>query len=146
VRATATTNLEVRPFRVTDQPTVICLWLKCGLVVPWNDPTTDIARKLGVQPQFFLVGDLDGEVIATAMAGYEGHRGWVNYLAVEPHYQRRGIGRRMMAEVERLLLAEGCPKINLQVRATNRQAISFYERIGFNVEPVIGLGKRLISP
>jgi ribosomal protein S18 acetylase RimI-like enzyme len=144
--ANVDTSLVIRPFSTIDQPAVIALWHMCGLVVPQNDPATDIARKLRVQPHLFLVGVLDGQLVATAMAGYEGHRGWVNYLAVEPRCQRRGIGRRMMNEVERLLLLEGCPKINLNVRNNNTQVITFYERLGFTVDAVVGMGKRLMSP
>jgi ribosomal protein S18 acetylase RimI-like enzyme len=138
-------TLMIRPFSMADKPAVITLWHTCGLVVPQNDPATDIARKLQVQPHLFLVGLLDGQLVATAMAGYEGHRGWVNYLAVEPRYQRRGIGRRMMDEAERLLLLEGCPKINLNVRNNNTQVIAFYERLGFTVDAVVGMGKRIMS-
>ena len=86
----------------------------------------------------------EGRVIASAMGGYEGHRGWVNYLAVDPEYQRRSIGRQMMAAVEERLMALGCPKINLQVRADNASALAFYERIGYGRDDVVSMGKRLI--
>ena len=91
-----------------------------------------------------MVGILDGKIIATAMGGYEGHRGWVNYLAVDPEYQRKGYGRQIMAEIEKRLLALGCPKINLQVRDGNTQALEFYNRIGYKNDNVVSLGKRLI--
>jgi ribosomal protein S18 acetylase RimI-like enzyme len=140
------TGISFRPYQDDDQAQVIALWRACGLVVPQNDPATDISRKLQEQRRLFLVGVLDSQVVATAMAGYEGHRGWVYYLAVDPRHQRKGIGRRIMAEVERLLLAEGCPKINLMVRQTNQQVIAFYEKIGFSIDPVVAMGKRLVSP
>jgi len=78
------------------------------------------------------------------MAGYGGHRGWINYLAVSPAQQRRGFGLALVAEAERCLDALGCPKVNLQVRANNPGAIAFYQRAGYEVDDVIGLGKRLV--
>jgi len=135
--------MRIRPFEDADRDEVVALWELCDLVRPWNDPGKDIARKLLVQRELFLVG-LDGPaIVATAMAGYEGHRGWVNYLAVHPERRRRGLGRAIMAEVERLLRAAGCPKINLQVRGSNTAAIDFYERLGFRVDDAVSLGKRL---
>ncbi len=136
-------NLEIRPFDPVDEADVVRLWERCGLVVPWNDPRRDIGRKLRVQPELFLVGLVEGGIVATAMAGYEGHRGWVNYLAVHPDRQRGGIGRRMMDAVEERLRAIGCPKINVQVRASNRGVIDFYRAIGFEDDDVVSLGKRL---
>jgi len=133
----------IRPYRAADEAEVIALWRACDLVRPWNDPRKDVARKLRVNPEWFLVGELDGRVIATCMAGYEGHRGWINYLAVAPAHQRAGCARQLMDEVEKNLRAAGCAKINLQVRATNRAALAFYERIGFKVDDVISMGKRL---
>jgi len=135
--------MNIRPFHLADQESVVELWSRCGLVRPWNDPRKDIARKLAVQPELFLVLEIDGAVTGTVMAGYEGHRGWINYLAVDPTARRRGAGRALMAEAERLLRERGCPKINLQVRCDNRQAIAFYERVGFGEDAVVSLGKRL---
>jgi ribosomal protein S18 acetylase RimI-like enzyme len=114
-----------------------------GLVVPWNNPHRDIRRKLEVQPDMFLVACSDERIIATVMAGYDGYRGWINYLAVHPNHQRTGIGRRMMNEAEVRLRAAGCPKINLQVRSTNAGVIEFYKRIGYKTDDVVSLGKRL---
>jgi ribosomal protein S18 acetylase RimI-like enzyme len=111
--------------------------------VPWNDPRRDIALKLAVQPHLFLVGALGTSVIATIMAGYEGHRGWLNYLAVSPEYQRHGIGRRMVEAATALLKAAGCPKINLQIRRSNTDVIAFYTRLGFTIDDVVSMGKRL---
>ena len=92
--------MQIRPYREGDEVAVIALWRECGLVVPWNDPARDIARKLQVGRDLFLVGESQGELVATAMGGYEGHRGWVNYLAVSPSHRRRGYGERLMAELE----------------------------------------------
>lgn len=133
----------IRPYRNTDGDAVIKLWQECGLVKPWNDPRKDIKRKQGVDPDLFLVGIHDDLLAATVMAGYEGHRGWINYLAVAPKLQRQGLGREMMKAAERLLLARGCPKINLQVRAENEAIISFYQAIGYGRDEVVSLGKRL---
>jgi hypothetical protein len=84
-------NLIIRPFRTTDQKRVIQLWKQCGLLVPWNNPEEDIKRKLADSPEMFIVGELDKEVIATCMFGYDGHRGWVYYLAVKPDRQRNKV-------------------------------------------------------
>ena len=136
-------RLQIRAFEPSDKTAVVQLWEDCGLVVPWNNPYRDIARKVKVQPELFLVGCMDGCVIATVMAGYEGHRGWINYLAVKPEYRRQGMGRQIMQEAEACLRALGCPKINLQVRASNAGVIEFYRRIGFKPDDVVSLGKRL---
>jgi ribosomal protein S18 acetylase RimI-like enzyme len=134
--------LKIRPYRPADEETVIGLWRDCDLV-RWSDPKKDVTRKLKVNPEWFLVGEIDGIVVATCMVGYEGHRGWINLLAVAPAHQRGGHGRALLAEAERLLRAAGCPKINLQVRAANAAVIAFYQRLGFKVDDVVGLGKRL---
>ena len=136
-------NMKIRPFDTSDKASVVRLWTDCGLVVPWNNPQRDIQRKLKIHPEMFLVGCSDGQIIATVMAGYEGHRGWINYLAVHLQYRRSGIGRRMMEEAESRLRAAGCPKINLQVRTENAEVIEFYKRIGFKTDDVVSLGKRL---
>lgn len=133
----------IRPYRQTDEAALLALWQACDLIKPQNDPRKDIARKLRVNPEWFLVGELDGCLVAGVMAGYEGHRGWLNYLAVSPAHRRAGLGRAMVAEAERLLRAAGCPKINLQVRPENPGVIAFYERIGFTVEGAVSLGRRL---
>jgi ribosomal protein S18 acetylase RimI-like enzyme len=135
--------LEIRPFVASDEKAVIALWSQCGLLRPWNDPRKDIARKLRVQRELFLVGILDGVVVATVMAGYDGHRGWINYLAVDPGHRRMGLGKALMVEAERLLRELGCPKINLQVRRENIEAAAFYSHLGFREDDVVSYGKRL---
>jgi len=132
-----------RPFDKSDQQAVIDLWVDCGLVVPWNDPVKDIERKLKVDPDLFLVGVLNGEIVASVMGGYEGHRGWINYLAVSPRHQRKGYGRLIMEAIELAIAQKGCPKINLQIRAANTDIAAFYQSIGYDIDNVIGLGKRL---
>jgi ribosomal protein S18 acetylase RimI-like enzyme len=136
-------TMDIRRYEARDEKSVVQLWTDCGLVVPWNDPRRDIQRKLKVQADMFLVACLDNRVVATVMAGYEGHRGWINYLAVSPQCRRKGVGRRMMEEAEAMLRAAGSPKINLQVRSTNDAVIGFYKRIGFKTDDVMSLGKRL---
>ena len=137
-------NLEIRPYQKDDEEKVIALWRECNLVVPWNNIKLDIERKLKVNPELFLIGSYNGEIVATAMGGYEGHRGWVNYLAVSKKYQRKGFGQQIMIEIENRLRAIGCPKINLQIRTTNAEAINFYKNIGYSTDQVICMGKRLI--
>jgi len=135
----------IRPFEPDDTEAVVALWESCGLVRPWNDPRRDIARKLSVQPELFLVATDDrGAVVGAGMAGFDGHRGWVNYLAVRPDLQGGGLGRALMAEFERSLTAMGCPKLNLQVRAGNERVIGFYESLGYADDRTVSLGKRLI--
>lgn len=136
-------SLRIRPYRPEDEEAVLDLWNACNLVVPHNNPRKDIVRKLQVNPEWFLVGELNGKIIASCMAGYEGHRGWINYLAVSPHAQRQGLATRMMEEVEKLLRKAGCPKINLQIRSTNLQVIEFYKSLGFKIDEVTSMGKRL---
>jgi len=111
------------------------------LAVSWNGPVEDIQRKLSLQREMFLVGLLSGQLVAALMAGYEGHRGWINYLAVAPDHYNRAFGRDMMAEAR--LRALGCPKINLQVRNSNASVIEFYKSIGFSIDDVTSMGKRL---
>ena len=166
-------SLTIRPFHTADEADVVALWQACGLTRPWNDPHKDIARKLGVQREWFLVGTVPADqtahglaappsstdaihagearakasppqLIASVMAGYDGHRGWVNYLAVHPAHQRQGHAARLMAQVETLLTAAGCPKLSLQVRQGNDAALAFYETLGYGVDPVVSMGKRLI--
>lgn len=137
--------MHIRPFQPADEAAVVALWQRCELTRPWNDPHQDIQRKLGVQPELFLVGERDGRLVASVMAGFDGHRGWVNYLAVCPAQRRRGLGRQLMAAVEQRLEALGCPKLNLQVREGNQAVLTFYERLGYRVEPLLSLGKRLIA-
>lgn len=137
------TELEIRSYQESDQAAVVQLWRDCGLVVRWNDPAKDIHRKLAVQRDMFLVGLLGSRLVAAVMAGYQGHRGWINYLAVAPDCRKSGYGRRMMAEAEACLRALGCPKINLQIRNSNTDVIEFYDRIGYSVDDVVSMGKRL---
>lgn len=136
-------EMKIRKYQTDDQEMIIDLWERCGLVAPQNNPHKDIKRKLKVNPDWFLVGELNGKIIATCMAGYEGHRGWINYLAVAPDFQRQGFARQIMNKAESLLRAAGCPKINLQVRSSNAAVIEFYKAIGFSIDDVVSMGRRL---
>ena len=111
----------------------------------WNDPRQDIDRKLAIADDGFLVGEIDGTVVASVMVGYDGHRGWVNYLGVDPDVEGEGYGRAIMAAAESWLVARGCPKLNLQVRSTNAGAMAFYDSLGFIRDDVVSYGKRLID-
>jgi ribosomal protein S18 acetylase RimI-like enzyme len=137
--------MHIREYRDSDQQAVIALWHECELVVPRNDPAKDIARKIRVQANLFLVGVDEQGIVATVMGGYDGHRGWVNYLAVKPAAQRRGYGRKIMHAVESRITAMGCPKINLQIRAGNTAVLAFYQALGYAHDDVIGMGKRIKS-
>ena len=136
---------DIRPFRTGDEAALVALWAACDLLRPWNDPHRDIRRKLALRDDLLLVASAAGELVGSVMAGYEGHRGWINYLAVGPAHRRGGLGRQLMREAERRLAAVGCPKINLQVRAGNADVLAFYEAIGYRVDEVVSLGKRLVD-
>ena len=133
----------VRAFRDSDTDSLIALWQACGLVVPQNDPRKDILRKMKVNPEWLLVGERDGKLMGSCMTGYEGHRGWINYLAVHPDHRRQGFASELMKKAEEILREAGCPKINLQIRSSNATVIAFYESIGFTEDKVVSFGKRL---
>jgi ribosomal protein S18 acetylase RimI-like enzyme len=135
---------QIRQYEPTDEAAVVQLWKDCGLVVPWNDPHRDVRRKQSVQPELFLVCEVSGEIVASVMAGYDGHRGWLHYVGVHPSSRRLGIGRALLDEVEIRLRAMGCPKINLQVRTENREAMAFYRAVGYVEDEVLSFGRRLI--
>ncbi len=138
--------MTVRPYRESDEQDVVTLW---GEVFPdapaWNDPAGNIRLKLGVQSELFLVAVVKSRAVGTAMAGFDGHRGWVYFVAVEPAHRKRGIGRALMRAVEDGLRRMGCPKLNLQVRASNPTAVRFYERLGYTIEDRVSMGRRLAA-
>ncbi|MBT4890757.1 MAG: GNAT family acetyltransferase [Rhodospirillales bacterium] len=140
------TEITIRPYGSNDEAAVIQLWHDCGLTVTWNDPAKDIERKLTEQPELFLVAqNNDASIIGSIMAGFDGHRGAVNYLAVHPDHRKQGIAEKLMNKVEALLIEAGCPKINVMVRGSNLEANGFYEAIGYEPQDVVVLGKRLIE-
>ena len=137
--------MEVRPFRETDRGELVALWHDCGLVRPWNDVDHDIDRKLAHDAAHLLVAVHEDVVVGSVMVGYDGHRGWLNYLAVRPGRRGEGLGRLLVAEAESRLVRLGCAKVNLQVRHGNDDAIDFYRRIGYTIDEVVGMGRRLID-
>lgn len=139
------TDAVIRHFEERDRDAVVKLWQDCGLTRPWNDPQKDIDRKLAVNPEWFVVAEVETEVVASVMIGYDGHRGWVNYLAVKPATQRSGLGAILMAFAETTLRDAGCPKLNIQVRRSNREVLDFYRALEYDDDDCVSLGKRLIS-
>lgn len=136
--------MEIRPYLESDEAIVAALWREVFPDAPaWNIPEADIKRKLAVQRELFLVAQIGSEVVGTAMAGYDGHRGWVYYVVIGPRYRRQRIGTALMERVEEGLARLGCPKVNLQVRASNEGVVSFYKKLGYEVEERVSMGKRL---
>lgn len=140
-----TPGLSIRQFGGDDRDAVVGLWERCDLTRPWNDPHHDIDRKLERDPDGFLVGCIGERIVASVMVGYDGHRGWINYLAVDPDTRGAGHGRAVMRAAEAHLLALGCPKVNLQIRTSNLDAVNFYESIGYSPDDVVSMGRRLID-
>jgi ribosomal protein S18 acetylase RimI-like enzyme len=138
-------SLSIDTYRDGDKAAIINLWQECGLVVPWNNPLTDIARKIADSPELFFTGRIDSKLVASCMAGYDGHRGWIYFLAVARSEQRKGFAAQLVAHVEAQLIELGCPKLELMVRDRNSEVIAFYEAIGFNLDPVRVLSKRLLK-
>lgn len=138
--------MRIRTFRTDDTEAVVALWDRAELIRSWNDPHKDLARKLEVQPELFVVAvDDDERIVGAVMAGYDGHRGWMNYLAVDPEARDRGVGRALVEHVEGALHELGCPKVNVQVRSSNVRVVAFYEHLGYRIDDTIDLGKRLIA-
>lgn len=143
-------SITVRAFAPADEDVVVELWHEVGLTRPWNDPRADIRRKLTVQPELFLVAvdqsveGTTGLVVGTVMAGYDGHRGWLYYLASAPSHRGQGVGRALVSEAERRLEAMGCPKVQLMVRPENEEVRGFYAELGYEPFSVWTTGKRLV--
>jgi ribosomal protein S18 acetylase RimI-like enzyme len=134
----------IRPFLDADADAVVALWrLVFPDDPPHNDPATVIRQKLAVQRHLFLVALVDGALAGTALAGYDGHRGWVYKVAVHPQRRRAGVGTSLVRRAEEGLRALGCTKVNLQVRASNAGVVAFYQSLGYHVEDRISMGKRL---
>ena len=133
----------IRLARDEDRTAVIALWEACGLTRPWNDAATDFARAVVGAGSDILVLELEGQLAATVMVGDDGHRGWVYYLGVAPDHRGHGLGRVLMEAAEAWLQDRGAPKIQLMVRDNNEPAIGFYKALGYEVQPVVTIGKRL---
>jgi ribosomal protein S18 acetylase RimI-like enzyme len=134
---------SIRPFVPADERHVVELWRQCELLRTWCDPRQDIARNQQSACGRLFVAVADDQAVATVMVGYDGRRGWINYLAVAPAHRRKGLGRAMMHAAEHYLLTLGCPKVNLQVRDSNQGVLAFYSALGYRDDRVISLGKRL---
>jgi len=138
-------TLQIRAFDLADTEPVVSLWQETGLSRPWNNPYQDISRKLRVQPELFLVAVDGTDLVGTVMAGYDGHRGWLYYLASAPARRGEGIGRRLVERAEELLIDMGCPKVQLMVRTENVEVHDFYTALGFEPFETWNTGKRLIA-
>jgi hypothetical protein len=112
-------------------PEVVALWQRCGSTRPWNDPEGDIARARKGNNATVLLGRDDGTLVASVMAGHDGHRGWVYYVTVDPDHRFKGYGRAIMAAAEDWLRARGMEKMQLMVRADNTQVHAFYRSLGY---------------
>ncbi|QEL16497.1 GNAT family acetyltransferase [Limnoglobus roseus] len=138
--------MQIRHYHDADLSAVIALWNEVlPPSAPHNDPATSIRNKLAHERDLFFVADAAGEVVGTVMGGYDGHRGWIYSVAVHPGHRRQGIGGQLLRRMESALVERGCLKINLQVRATNAGVIPFYQSLGYAVEELVSMGKRLYS-
>jgi len=143
--------LELHDFNDDDTEAVVALWHLCKLTRPWNDPHKDIMRKQSTLTNAadtnngaFWVGIIKGEIVASVMIGYEGHRGSINYLAIHPDYAGQSLGRHIMDKAEAFLIELGCPKVAFCVRKDNDAVLSFYDKLGYGIDDVYAMGKRLI--
>ncbi|WP_426440955.1 GNAT family acetyltransferase [Bradyrhizobium genosp. P] len=140
---TASSTLSIAPIADSDVADVVALWQRCGLTRPWNDPTADIALARRGPNSALLAGRHSGAIVATAMVGHDGHRGWVYYVAVDPDHQGKGLGRIVMSAVEDWLRKAGVPKLQLLVRRENAKASGFYQSLGYEESTSVMLAKWL---
>ena len=129
----------------TDKEQVIKLWNKVfPITSPHHDPLTSINKKLAVKDDLFFVAASDEKnVVGTVMAGYDGHRGWIYSLAVDPGYRKKSTGSLLLKHAEKELIKLDCPKINLQVLPSNKEVVNFYKKNGYCVEERISMGKKI---
>lgn len=128
-----------------DVEQVVALWQACGLTRPWNDPVKDIAFARAGADSTVLVAEEGGRIIASAMAGHDGHRGMLYYVAVAPDKQGHGLGKAAVRAAEKWLAAKGVWKLNLLVRAENEKVRGFYEKLGYEVNPVLCMARKIAS-
>ncbi|QOZ32083.1 GNAT family acetyltransferase [Bradyrhizobium sp. CCBAU 53421] len=140
---TPSPSLAIAPITDADIADVVALWQACGLTRPWNDPSADIALARRGPSSAVLVGRNAGAIVATAMVGHDGHRGWVYYVAVDPNRQGKGLGRTIMAAAEDWLRNAGVPKLQLLVRRENAKAGAFYQSLGYEESTSVMLAKWL---
>lgn len=137
------TEPTIRPATPADREAVVALWQATGLTRPWNDPRTDFTMAIGSPTSSVLLASDGDALVGSVMVGFDGHRGWVYYLASATDRRGNGIGRSLMAQAEAWLKARGCPKIQLMVRGNNAAARGFYTAIGYELQDVVTLGRRL---
>jgi ribosomal protein S18 acetylase RimI-like enzyme len=135
--------LAIADIADADVATVIALWQACGLTRPWNDPATDIALARREPNSTILIGRDDDAIVATAMVGHDGHRGWVYYVAADPNRRAKGYGRAIMNAAEDWLRAAGIAKLQLLVRPENAGVAAFYQSIGFGEQKILFFTKWL---
>ena len=135
--------MEISTISLEEIEVAANLWEATGLTRPWNDPATDIQCALKTASSTVLAGRIDNTLIATVMVGYDGHRGWVYYLAVDPNHQGKGLGRSMIEAAEKWLGAKGVPKVLLLVRRENAKVLGFYETLGYSLNDVTVMQKTL---
>ena len=139
----AVPSLSITPIEDADVNAVVSLWERCGLTRPWNEPAADIALARKGSNATVLVGRNQNAVVATALVGHDGHRGWVYYVAVDPAHQKQGYGRVIMAAAEEWLRRIGIEKVQLLVRPENTAVRAFYESIGYGEQPRVIFAKWL---
>jgi GNAT superfamily N-acetyltransferase len=138
--------MDIRPIQDGDIDAVVALWEACDLLRPWNEPQADIARARATpQSEIFVMADPDGNIIASAMAGDDGHRGWPYYVAVSPDRRSEGLGKAIMAHTEAWLKTQGVAKVNLMIRGGN-PVQAFYEATGYETEHRVVMAKWLTEP
>lgn len=137
--------MGIREAGADDREAVIALWEECGLTRPWNDPRADFIRAVEGKTSAVLLLDVGNTLAGSAMVGFDGHRGWVYYVAVSPGHRRQGLGRTLMQAAEDWLRSGGAPKIQLMVRSTNEEALAFYRALGLEPQDVTTLG-RFLAP
>lgn len=138
-------ELQIRPARDEDVAPLIALWQVCDLTRPWNDPKKDIAFARRKPESDVLVGELDGDLVASVMVGHDGHRGIVYYVAVAPQCQGKGFGHAIMREAEEWLRQRDVWKLNLLIRQGNEKVQAFYESLGYEIEPRLCMARKLID-
>lgn len=138
--------MDIRPIRDGDEEGIVALWGACDLIRPWNDPTADIALARRSPAAEIFVGMDGDDVVATAMCGFDGHRGWLYYVATHPDVRGTGAGRRILATAEAWLAEQGCPKVELIIRGSNKPVAAFYEALGYSIEDRVLMAKWLVEP